>query len=89
MISPERQTHFAHLIVDGVWKSDMVDYPQEERALTIAKRAVAAFSQEIDSLDDNVRQKLYSMKRVVVEGSSEWDALYGKFFEEELRKRGL
>jgi hypothetical protein len=35
-----------------------------------------------------VRAKLASYSRGIVEGSSEWDVLYRKTFEEEMRKHG-
>jgi hypothetical protein len=33
-----------------------------------------------------VRRKLESLKRGVLEGSSEWDVLYRKYYEEEVAK---
>jgi len=39
-----------------------------------------------DRLDDIVRQKIQSLSRRVAPGSREWDVLYRKYYEEELRK---
>ncbi len=88
MISPDRQNHFAHLIIDGVWKDDLVDYIDEDRAFRVAKRVISAFVDEVDIVDDLVRKKLYSMQRTILEGTDEWNALYEKFYQEELRRRG-
>ncbi|MCB0394970.1 MAG: DUF507 family protein [Bdellovibrionales bacterium] len=88
MISLDRQQHFAHLIIDGVWNDDLVDYADDERAIRIAKRVIADFASEVEAVDDVVRNKLYSLKRGVMEGTDEWNALYEKYYQEELRKKG-
>ncbi|MDC4227246.1 MAG: DUF507 family protein [Candidatus Manganitrophus sp.] len=38
-------------------------------------------------IDELVRQKLASYSRRIVEGSPEWDILYQKTFNEEMKKR--
>jgi hypothetical protein len=88
VISPDRQNHFAHLIVEEVWQDDLVDYVDDGRALTIAKRVVSAFAAEVDQIDDLARKKISTMKRTVMEGTDEYNALYDRFYQEELKKRG-
>jgi hypothetical protein len=88
MLSEERQTHFAHLIVDGIWNDDLVDYTDEDMAVKIAKRAITKFVKEFAEIDSKVRKMVESLKRNVPEGSPEWDIMYSKYFEEELRRRG-
>lgn len=39
-------------------------------------------------MDLAVRKKIASLKRGVVEGGSEWQVLYRRYREEELRKKG-
>ena len=81
--------HFAHLIIDAVWKDDLVDYTDDNRALKVAKQSVAKFLSEVDILNDHVRHKIQSIKRTILEGSDEWKALHDRFYKEELRRRGL
>lgn len=88
ILSEERQTHFAHVLIDGLYHDDLVDYSDDDEALRAAKRAIMKFVAEEEQLDARVRQKLVSLKRGVVEGSPEWDTLYRKYYEEELNKRG-
>ena len=85
----ELPIHFAHLIIDAVWKDDLVDYTEDNRALKVAKQSVAKFLNEVDILNDQVRHKIQSIKRTILEGSEEWKALYDRFYKEELRRRGL
>ena len=41
-----------------------------------------------DKIDQEVRQTLRSYKRKIVEGSREWDVMYQKIFEEQMKKHG-
>lgn len=89
MLSEGRQTHFAHVICDGIWNDDLVDYNDEDRAIRAAKKAVLEFLKEEDNIDQAVRHKLLSQKKTIIEGSTEWDTLYSKYYQEELNRRGL
>ncbi len=86
-LSESRVSHLAHLIIDGVWKTDIADFPNEARALLETKRVLAEFFGGDDRLDDIVRQKIQSLSRHVAPGTREWDVLYRKYLEEELRKQ--
>ncbi len=85
-LTESRISHLAHLIIDGVWKNDLADFPNEARALAETKRVLDEFFGGEDRLDDIVRQKIQSLSRRVAPGSREWDVLYRKYYEEELRK---
>lgn len=86
-LSENRISHLAHLIVDGLWKEDLADFPNEGRALAETKRMLHDFFHEEDRLDEVVRKKIESLSRGVPIGSREWDILYRKYREEELRKQ--
>lgn len=88
MISDERLSHLAHIIVDGIWNDDLVDYVDEDRAIRAGKRAVSQFKAELQEIERKVHQKIASLKRNVLEGTPEWDVMYTKYFEEELSRRG-
>lgn len=88
IISEDRQSHLARLIVDGIWNDDLVDYSDDDAALRFAKRAIAKFVAEGEEIDKHVREKIGSLRRGVVEGSPEWDVLYGKYYDEEMVRRG-
>ncbi|MCB0365833.1 MAG: DUF507 family protein [Bdellovibrionaceae bacterium] len=88
ILSEERQSHLAHIVVDGLWNDDLVDYEDDEMAMRFAKQAVVAFVAECESIDAFAREKVASLKRGVTEGSPEWDVMYGKYFEEEMVRRG-
>ena len=86
-LTESRISHLAHLIIDGVWKNDLADFTNEARALAETKHVLEQFFGGEDRLDDVVRQKIQSLSRHVAPGTREWDVLYRKYMEEELRKQ--
>jgi hypothetical protein len=87
-LSEDRISHLAHLIVDGLWRADMADFPNEARALAETKSVLREFLSGEDRFDEIVRQKIQSLSRPIPPGSREWDVLYRKYLEEEIRKQG-
>jgi len=51
-------------------------------------RLLTAMFREEERIDRTVRQKILSQKRVVPEGSQEWDILYRKYYADEMKKIG-
>jgi hypothetical protein len=85
-LSENRISHLAHLVMDGLRKGKLAEFPSEGRALSETKQVLHEFFQVEDHIDDIVRQKIMSLSRHVPPGSREWDVLYRKYFEEETRK---
>lgn len=88
-LGEERISHLSHLIVDTLWKDDLIDFDREEVVLQEVKRTIRDYLKVEDEVDALVRKKIRSMSRIVPEGGREWDILYRRFFEEEIRKRGF
>lgn len=88
ILSEERQTHFAHIITDKVWGDDIVDFSDDDEAFRAAKKAIVLFVKEDAEIDIKAREKVASLKRNVMEGTSEWEIMYKKYYEEEKNRRG-
>ncbi len=88
-LSEDRISHLAHLVSDGVWKDDLVDFNDDDKVLLEIKRAVTEYLKVEDEADTAARDKIRSLSRDVPEGSREWDILYRKYFEEEISKKGF
>ncbi len=88
ILSEERQIHWAKLITDKVWGDDIVDFSDDDEALRAARKALVAFVKEDAEIDTKAKEKVASLKRNVMEGSTEWDILYKKYYEEERNRRG-
>jgi uncharacterized protein len=86
-LSESRISHLAHLVMDGLRREKIAEFPNEGRALAETKQILREFFHREDQIDEIVRQKIASLSRHVPPGSREWDILYRKYFEEESRKR--
>lgn len=84
-LSEPRISHLAHLVVDGLWRDDLVDFRDEATALQLAKETLTKVLSIDDEVDTLVRQQLSRQQKVV--GSREWQILYDKYFRAEMDKR--
>lgn len=86
-LSDDRISHLAHLVTDRIWKDDLVDFTDDDKALSEVKRVITDYLRVEDNADSAAREKIRSLSRNVPEGSREWDILYKKYFDEELSKK--
>ncbi len=87
-LSEDRISHISHLILDALVRNRNVNALQpEEKLLREIKRTIADELKFEDEADDAARRTIQSLSRRVPEGSPEWDVLYRKYREEELRRR--
>jgi len=84
-ISDARISALAQITLRTV-KQAGVEVINERLAVAEAKRVLTEQLRPGDRIDEVVRRKIGSLSRRVAEGSGEWDVLYRKYFEEELRK---
>ena len=83
-LSREKMIHLSHRILDYLNSDDRVEFfadLQEIRQDIF--RMIEAEMRTDEAIDAAVRHKLESQKRTIPEGSSEWDVLYRKYYEEE------
>jgi uncharacterized protein len=66
----------------------LAEIPNFSTALRQARELIEQWEEQGDAVDATVRRKIASLKRGVVEGSGEWNILYRRYREEELRKKG-
>jgi hypothetical protein len=87
-LSEDRISHISHLVLDTLVQDRHVDALQaEERLLREIKRTITAELQFEDEADAAARRTIQSLSRKVPEGSPEWDVLYRKYMDEEMRRR--
>jgi len=54
-----------------------------------ARKALERLLTEELKLDSAARQKIASQRKIILEGSQEWDILYRKYYNDEVKKLGL
>lgn len=87
MISEDRISHIAHLVVEKLWRDDLADFPDERRTLQSVKDSIESFFSVTTEVDEAVRKKLASYSQAKIPGSRDWEILYQKFYQEEMAKR--
>lgn len=85
LFSEDRISNLSHEIMERLWRDDLADVADESRALARVKQSLTSFFLVAEEIEEAVRAKL----RNRVQGSRDWDALYQKFYQEELARRGL
>jgi uncharacterized protein len=89
-LSREKILKLSHIVTDVLVASQDVEFV-EDRA-TIRQDVVEIVSslvKEEEAVDTQVRQKIASQKKEIIEGSEEWDVLYRRYYAEELRRMGI
>jgi uncharacterized protein len=89
-LSREKTVRLSHVITDVLVAVDDVEFI-EDRA-TIRQNVVEillSLLKEEEQVDAQVRQKIGSQKKEILEGSEEWDVLYRKYYGEEMRRMGI
>ena len=88
-LSDDKISHLTHVVLKGLLdKKAVVPVDKEGLIRREIKRVVIRELQLADAIDETVRRKLQSYSKKIYEGSSEWEVLYQKFFEEESAKKG-
>ena len=89
-LSRAKIVRLSHCIIDQLVASDDVDFIEDRE--TIRKETVTileALLKDEERIDADVRKKITSQKKEVPEGSAEWDILYRKYYNDELRRLGI
>ncbi len=90
LLSDEKQTHLAHTILKFLQQHR--DTTLKSESTVVLKEIKKVLNEQVKIEQDVtqiVRAKLESYSRRIPEGSQEWDVLYRKTYNEELRKRNL
>jgi hypothetical protein len=89
-LTREKSIRLSHVITDVLVASDDVEFVEDRD--TIRQKVLAILQdllKEEDAMDAEVRKKISSQKKEILEGSEEWDVLYRKYYAEEMRRMGI
>lgn len=87
-LSRPKINSLSQLIVKALQKSGTVTFLKEDNDVRL--QIVKTLNDELkieEVIDAEVRRKLASYSRKIVEGNREWDVMYQKLYEEETKKR--
>lgn len=89
-ITREKIVRLSHQITDVLVSSDDVDFIEDRD--TIRQQVVLILTETLrneEKAEAEVRKRITSQKKEILEGSEEWDLLFRKYYAEELRRLGI
>ena len=89
-ISADKVNKLAHTVADTLAEIDDCDFLEDRNTIRQeARKALEKLLAEETKLDANARQKIASQRKIILEGSQEWEILYRKYYNDEVKKLGL
>jgi uncharacterized protein len=89
-LSREKINKLAHAVADTLAEMDNVDFVEDRNSIRLeARRVLETLMAQEARIDAAARQKIESQRRTILEGSQEWDILYRKYYNEEVKKLGI
>jgi len=89
-ISRDKVNKVAHIVSDALAEMDEVEFLEDRNSIRLeVRRLIEELLNQEAKIDAAARQKIETQKRTILEGSQEWDILYRKYYNEEVKKLGI
>ena len=89
-ISPDKLNKLAHAVADTLAEIDEVGFLEDRNTIRQeARKALEALLTQEAGIDNAARLKIASQRKIILEGSQEWEILYRKYYNDEVRKLGI
>ena len=89
-LSRDKVNKLAHTIADALAELPQVEFLEDRNSIRMeARRLLEELLKEEEKIDAAARQKIESQRRTILEGTQEWDILYRKYYNEEVKKLGI
>ena len=89
-ISRDKLNKLAHTVADTLAEIDEVEFREDRNTIRQeARKAMESDLLEEMKIDEAARKKIESQRKIILEGSQEWDILYRKYYIDEVKKLGI
>ena len=89
-ISPDKLNKLAHTVADTLAEIDEVGFLEDRNTIRQeARKALTALLTQEAGIDTSARTKIANQRKIIQEGSQEWEILYRKYYNDEVRKLGI
>ena len=89
-ISRDKLNKLAHTVADTLADIDAVGFMEDRNTIRQeARKALEELLTAETKLDAAARLKIASQRKIILEGSQEWEILYRKYYNDEVRKLGI
>ncbi|HLW88880.1 MAG TPA: DUF507 family protein [Terriglobales bacterium] len=89
-VSRDKVNKVAHAVTEALAEVHELDFLEDRNTIRLEVRKIMEdlLNQE-EKIDQSARHKIENQKRTILEGSQEWDILYRKYYQEEVKKLGV
>jgi hypothetical protein len=89
-INPDKLNKLAHTVADTLADIDQVGFLEDRNTIRQeARKALQTLLTEEARIDQAARLKIANQRKIILEGSQEWEILYRKYYNDEVRKLGI
>ena len=89
-VSHDKLNKLAHTVADTLADIDQVGFLEDRNTIRQeARKALQTLLTEEARIDQAARLKIASQRKIIQEGSQEWEILYRKYYNDEVRKLGI
>jgi hypothetical protein len=89
-LSREKTNRLSHVITDLLVASQDVVFVEDRDTIRQSIiQTLQTLLKEEEQVEAEVRKKIGSQKREILEGTEEWEVLYRRYYSEEMRRMGV
>ena len=89
-VSRDKVNKLAHTVADTLAEVDQVGFFEDRNTIRQeARKALETLLTEEARIDAAARLKIANQRKIILEGSQEWEILYRKYYNDEVRKLGI
>ena len=89
-LSRDKINVVARGVSEALAQMDNVDFIEDKNSIRLeVRRLLEELLAQEARIDQSARQKIESQRRTIIEGSQEWDIMYRKYYNEEVKKLGI
>ncbi len=89
-LSREKIVRISHQVTDLLVQTEEVEFIEDRDTIRqhIVQNITSVLREE-EKVEVEVRKRITSQKKEILEGSEEWDLLFRKYYSDELRRMGI
>jgi hypothetical protein len=86
-LNHERCVHLSHLFVNDLEDDDTVEFLRDTNdiRLKVLQILEGEMARE-EEMEETIRRRIATQRRDLPEGSAEWDLLFRKYYDDEMKK---
>ncbi|MGH9500279.1 MAG: DUF507 family protein [Terriglobales bacterium] len=89
-VSRDKVNKVAHAVTEALAEVNELDFVEDRNTIRLEVRKIMEdLLNHEEKIDQAARHKIENQKRTILEGSQEWDILYRKYYQEEVKKLGV